>query len=100
MLARIKNIMVPLSFGVVFLLLWESAVRVFDLKPYFLAAPSKIFEQFTKNTSRIWDATSVSGTNALVGLIIGTILGIAVLLARGKTLTPKNFPPSCGPIIL
>ena len=69
MLARIKNIMVPLSFGVVFLLLWESAVKVFDLKPYFLAAPSKIFEQFTKNTSRIWDATSVSGTNALVGLI-------------------------------
>lgn len=47
-LTRIKNILVPLSFGVVFLLLWEGAVRVFDLKPYFLAAPSKIFEQFTK----------------------------------------------------
>jgi len=26
--------------------------------------------------------------------------GIAVSFARGKMLTPKNFPPSCGPRIL
>ena len=106
MLARIKNIMVPLSFGVVFLLLWESAVRVFDLKPYFLAAPSKIFEQFTKNTSRIWEATSVSGTNALVGLIIGTILGIAMsfVLSRfsflNQLITPLAISLNAIPIFV
>ena len=65
-------------FGVVFVALWEAAVRGFDLKPYFLAAPSKIAEQFAKNASRILEAASVSGTNALVGLIVGTIFGIAM----------------------
>lgn len=69
--ARIQRVAPPLVFGVVFVALWESAVRGFDLKPYFLAAPSKIAEQFVKNASRIFDAASVSGTNALVGLKIG-----------------------------
>ena len=71
--SRIRRILPPLVFGVAFLLLWEGVVKGFDLKPYFLAAPSKIFEQFFKNFVRIWEATSVSGTNALVGLIAGTV---------------------------
>ena len=77
-LDRIKSIVAPLVFGVAFIALWEGAVVGFDLKPYFLAAPSKIMEQFLKNITRIWEATAVSGGNALVGLVIGTILGIAM----------------------
>ncbi len=68
----------PLIFGALFLAAWELAVAVFDLKPYFLAPPSKIYEQFTDNTANIWDATKVSGTNALLGLVAGIALGIVV----------------------
>ncbi len=68
----------PLIFGAVFLAAWETAVAAFDLKPYFLAPPSKIAEQFLDNTANIWDATKVSGTNALIGLMAGVALGIAV----------------------
>ena len=32
----------PLLFGAVFLVLWETAVKVFDFQPYFLPAPSAI----------------------------------------------------------
>lgn len=71
----------PLVFGVAFLALWEALVRVFDLKPYFLSAPSKIVEALTDNADNVWDATFVSGTNALVGLVIGTLLGVAVSFA-------------------
>ncbi|MFM8954791.1 MAG: hypothetical protein ACKOH9_03255, partial [Actinomycetota bacterium] len=46
---RVRQAGPALVFGFLFLALWESAVRGFDLKPYFLAAPSKIFEQFVKN---------------------------------------------------
>ena len=63
-LDRIKSITTPFVFGVAFIALWEGAVEGFDLKPYFLAAPSKIIEQFFNNTARIWEATAVSGGNA------------------------------------
>ena len=93
-LDRIKSIVAPLVFGVAFIALWEGAVKGFDLKPYFLAAPSKIMEQFLKNTTRIWEATAVSGGNALVGLVIGSILGIAMsfILSRFRFLSQIITP--------
>ena len=93
-LDRIKSIVAPLVFGVAFIALWEGAVKGFDLKPYFLAAPSKIMEQFLKNTTRIWEATAVSGGNALVGLVIGTILGVAMsfILSRFRFLSQIITP--------
>ena len=93
-LDRIKSVVAPLIFGVAFIALWEGAVKGFDLKPYFLAAPSKIMEQFLKNTIRIWEATAVSGGNALVGLVIGTILGIAMsfILSRFRFLSQLVTP--------
>ena len=74
----------PLVFGAVFLLLWEAAVKVFDFQPYFLPAPSAIWDAFRANTSLIWEATKVSGLNAFVGLLVGTAIGVAMafLLAR------------------
>ena len=75
---RVRRVGPAIVFGVAFLALWESAVRGFDLKPYFLAAPSKIGEQFFKNYLRIWEASMVSGGNALVGLVAGTVFGIAM----------------------
>lgn len=93
-LDRIKSIVAPLVFGVAFIALWEGAVVGFDLKPYFLAAPSKIMEQFLKNITRIWEATAVSGGNALVGLVIGTILGITMsfILSRFRFLSQLITP--------
>ncbi|MEY3818531.1 MAG: hypothetical protein RIT00_1256, partial [Actinomycetota bacterium] len=93
-------------FGVSFLALWEAAVRGFDLKPYFLAAPSKIFEQFFKNYSRIWEASMVSGGNALVGLIVGTVFGVAMsfILSRyrflGELITPLAIALNAIPIFV
>ena len=73
----------PLVFGVAFLLLWEMAVKVFDFQPYFLPAPSAIWAAFRENTALIWEATKVSGLNALVGLIVGTVLGVLMSFAAG-----------------
>jgi len=74
----------PVVFGVGFLALWETAVNVFDFQPYFLPAPSSIWQQFLENTRLIWDASKVSGTNALVGLLAGTVLGIALSFVLGR----------------
>ena len=105
-IARLRQIGPALVFGISFLALWEAAVRGFDLKPYFLAAPSKIFEQFFKNYSRIWDASMVSGGNALVGLIVGTVFGVAMsfILSRyrflGELITPLAIALNAIPIFV
>jgi NitT/TauT family transport system permease protein len=96
----------PLVFGVGFLALWEAAVEVFDFKPYFLPPPSAIWDQFTSNFELIWDATMVSGGNALVGLVAGTLLGIAMsfLLMRfnllNELLTPLAIALNAVPIFV
>lgn len=96
----------PLTFGALFLMLWELVVKAFDLKPFFLPAPSAIAEAFGDNVGRIWDATSVSGTNALVGLVAGVVLGIVAsfLLMRFSILnelaTPLAIALNAIPIIV
>jgi len=103
---RVRQVGPAIVFGVSFLALWEAAVKGFDLKPYFLAAPSKIFEQSLKNYPRIWDASMVSGGNALVGLIVGTIFGIAMsfILSRyrflGELITPLAIALNAIPIFV
>jgi NitT/TauT family transport system permease protein len=74
----------PVVFGVGFLALWELAVMVFDLQPYFLPAPSAIWQEFKDNPELIWEATKVSGLNALVGLLVGTALGVAMAFLLGR----------------
>ena len=74
----------PIVFGVGFLTLWELAVKVFDFQPYFLPPPSAIWEQFKENPQLIWDATKVSGLNALIGLVVGTAFGISVAFLLGR----------------
>ena len=84
----------PVVFGVAFLAIWETAVRVFDFQPYFLPAPSAVWDAFRTNTALIWDATKVSGLNALIGLLVGTAIGIgmAFLLARFRLVDDLMAP--------
>lgn len=96
----------PVVAGVLIVGLWELAVKAFDLKPYFLAAPSKIVDGFFDNVDNIWSATVVSGTNALVGLVVGAVLGIAVafVLMRFRVLddlvTPLAVALNAVPIVV
>jgi NitT/TauT family transport system permease protein len=71
-------------FGLAFFGFWEWAVRFFELKPYFLTAPSSIWQQFLANFTFIRRAATVSGTNALVGLIAGTSLGVLMSFALSR----------------
>jgi len=101
-----RRVLPPLVVGVLFLVLWEAAVKGFDLKPYFLSAPSKIWEQFTGNFDLVWGAARVSGTNALVGLVLGAIVGavMSLALSRYRTLgdlvTPLAIALNAIPIFV
>jgi NitT/TauT family transport system permease protein len=96
----------PVVFGVAFLVIWETAVKVFDFQPYFLPAPSAVWDAFRTNTALIWEATKVSGLNALIGLLVGTAIGVgmAFLLARFRLfddlMTPLAISLNAIPIFV
>jgi NitT/TauT family transport system permease protein len=93
-------------FGALFLGVWEWAVKFFELKPYFLTAPSSIWQQFTTNFALIRGAATVSGTNAFVGLVAGTVLGVAMsfVLSRfgflNQLITPLAVALNAIPIFV
>lgn len=84
----------PLVFGVAFLTAWELAVIVFDWKPYFLPKPSRIWGEFVENRELVWRSARVSGTNALIGLLAGTALGVGMsfLMVRFRLLDEMVQP--------
>jgi NitT/TauT family transport system permease protein len=96
----------PVLFGAILVALWELAVKAFDWKPYFLPAPSRIWEAFVDRTDQMRSAAGVSGGNALVGLLVGTLLGIAMsfLLMRFRLLndmvTPLAVAVNAIPIVV
>ena len=57
----------PLLFGAVFLLVWESIVRGFDVEPFLLPAPSDIWSAFLDRSGDVWDSTFQTGMNAPSG---------------------------------
>ncbi len=84
----------PVLFGTVLLWLWEMGVRAFHWKPFFVPAPSKVWDAFTANTTLIREAAWVSGGNALVGLLVGTVAGVLMsfLLMRFRVLSEMVNP--------
>jgi NitT/TauT family transport system permease protein len=74
----------PLVLGVALIALWQLVVRAFHVQDTIVPAPSDIWKQLRDQHTLIFDTTRRTGWNALQGLVIGTIVGIAgALLAHG-----------------
>ena len=80
--------------GLGFLVLWELFVVWRDIKPYLLPKPSAIWEQLSVNGSQVWAAAKVTGLNAVVGLVVGSTLGVgmALLSSRFRWLSEMTLP--------
>jgi len=95
----------PVAFGVGLLALWELVVRLAGVPEFLLPAPSAIAEQVGAQFSVILPTTAVTGGNALVGLVTGFVLGVALALlaagARvvGELVTPVVLAASAVPIV-
>jgi NitT/TauT family transport system permease protein len=93
-------------FGATFIAIWELLVRVYDLKVFLLPAPSAIWTAIADNLGNVWDAVAVTGMNALVGLVLGVVAGVAMsfVLMRFRFLnelvTPLAVALNAIPIII
>jgi NitT/TauT family transport system permease protein len=105
MTARLRSVLTPLAVGVLFVIGWELFVNWRDIKPFLLPKPSAIWTAVVDNRDQIWNAARETGTNALVGLVVGTVLGVGVALIASRfrwaseLLTPVAAAVNAIPII-
>jgi NitT/TauT family transport system permease protein len=102
---RAKAIVTPLIVGVLLLVAWELFVEWRNIKPFLLPKPSAIWDEIVDNHNEIWKAARETGTNALVGLFAGTLLGVGAALVASRfrvaseLLTPLSAAVNAIPII-
>jgi len=91
---RAGRVWPPVVFGVVALLLWELLVTVSGIPAFLLPAPSAIATQVVASFSTILSTAAVTGGNALVGLVVGFVLGVglALLAARSRIISELANP--------
>lgn len=95
----------PLALGVVLIGLWQVLVDGFGIKSWILSSPSEIWRQLTSLFSGIVIATTHTGVNAIVGLVVGVV--VALLLAGlctrlrllGHAVTPVVGALAAVPIV-
>src|SRR5258706_12678644 len=103
---RVLLIVAPLVFGVAFLSAWELFVVVRHIKPFLLPKPSAIWHEIIVNRSFIVKAARTSGTNALIGLVVGTAVGLVGAFAASRfravneLLSPLAVAVNAVPIIV
>jgi NitT/TauT family transport system permease protein len=84
----------PIVFGFLFLAAWEVFVRAANIRAYVLASPTAILGEANDRFHNILVATGHSGLNALVGLAVGTAVGVlgAAVCARVRVLGQAFAP--------
>lgn len=82
--ARLAQVLPPVVLFVGLLVVWEVWVQVGRVATYLLPRPSAIGEQLERQREIIWAATKISGTNALLGLLLGAALGVLMALLSSR----------------
>jgi NitT/TauT family transport system permease protein len=101
----LRMLLPPFVFGVAFLALWQWFVTARDIAPYVLPAPSDIWSAFWDDHALIVAAAESTGANALVGLVVGTVLAVlaAALAVRvriaDEMITPLAAAAATMPIV-
>jgi NitT/TauT family transport system permease protein len=81
-----RRVVVAGAIGViVFGLLWELAVRVLDIRPFILLAPSDIAQELLAEPTRYLRAALVTARHAVVGLGLAVLIAVVVGAALGAS---------------
>ncbi len=82
---RFFNWLMNYSFSIIaiaiLVILWEGAVKGFDIKTYILPAPSVIIKDIVENFSLLMKYSAVTGWEIILGFVMSVIVGIPMGLA-------------------
>jgi NitT/TauT family transport system permease protein len=86
--ARLRSlaaaVLPPLVLGVLFLAAWQAWVVISDVQPFVIPRPSEIWKAFVNDFDLVWKASVVTGMNALVGLVLGSLFGFVVAVLTNR----------------
>ena len=92
-----QKVMMPILAFILVISIWEMSVRAFHISLYVLPAPSKIVMAILDNFDILWMHSMVTLKEALIGLVISTLL--AIWIAIGMDLS-KVFKTSIYPYLI
>lgn len=82
----VGRFLVPVLFGVTLLVLWEMAVRLYEISPVILPAPSAIWVRLISSTDVLWaDFIQTIVKGAMSGYMMGCAAAFAVALAVDRS---------------
>jgi NitT/TauT family transport system permease protein len=74
----VRRVVAPIVGIVTFVLLWELAVEVFDIRRFVLLPPSAIVDTLTATPGFYWDNALVTVRHVVVGMSVSLLLAIVV----------------------
>ena len=89
-----KKYTLPTLTLILSLVLWELYVRCFEISLYILPSPTAIIQAIIQNFAELWMHSMTTLTEALIGLLLATILGILIGIGMdlSKTFKYSIFP--------
>ena len=87
---RLRNSLPAALAFVAVIIVWEGAIRIFDVQAFVLPAPSVIVERFFATSDVIWAAGFNTLIEALGGLIGGTLLAVSVSFMTARWLPVRE----------
>jgi NitT/TauT family transport system permease protein len=100
------SVIVPVTFGGAVIALWQLFVGWRNIKPYILPTPSSIWHEIVHSSALLRDASMVTGKNAIVGMLLGILLGTSTALITNRfcflseLVTPIAAAISAVPIVV
>ena len=91
-----RRLLAPFVGIIGFLALWEAVVRVGDVRPFILRAPSRIVDYLVEHARDYAGAAWVTAQHAL----IGTLLGLLVALLIGSGMAASRFADQAAQPVL
>ena len=93
----------PFLWGALFLFAWEQFVNWRHMEPT-SCRHRRPSGRLSDNRHGVWDTARVTGTNAVIGLLVGALLGVGVTYAAtlrlvGELLRPLSAALNAMPII-
>ena len=88
------RVVAPVTVGLVVLGAWQFAVSVLGVSEYLLPSPASIIAELIEYAPSVISAFGITGTNALLGLLVGSVLGVglAALAAASRGVDGMSAP--------
>ncbi|WP_396667061.1 ABC transporter permease [Microbacterium sp. R86528] len=93
---QVLRIAAPITFGVLVLVLWQLLVEVAQVTPRMLPSPTAIVDALITHWGIIFEDAIITGGNALVGLVCGSILAI---IAAGIAAWARPIDAMAAPVV-